>query len=299
MAARDACLSAANDAVAKAIKVGKSLAEAKVHIPHGQWEQWIKDNLRVRPRQARSYLFLYENRDKLSGSGVKSIRDALNTLHLLQDESNSFRQRAADLTSGIPPEEQASKSKRPRPITEWEFDTRREYCVKWWDIFAKWTVTLNAAEWPIARIAEFLLMPVEDVRAILDPVIYNRLDTMPYCDAGAYRDGVEYLSNLTLAIVYAYAVDSCKRDGFPDAKPVLEASLRRLQGRIDTAEASGTCWGYMSFDGGDRDQALLCCVTSDGRHALRTAADEVSEGWRPEFEEMFRAYQSTGDAVEA
>jgi hypothetical protein len=60
-----ACEAAVRTALEHARKCGEFLVEAKGAIRHGLWEKWIRRNLTVSPRQARNYMTLAKNWDKI------------------------------------------------------------------------------------------------------------------------------------------------------------------------------------------------------------------------------------------
>jgi hypothetical protein len=61
--------------ILKAITIGEILVNQKTNVPHGSWTKWIEDNLTFKPRMARNYIQIYQNKDKLDE--VQSVREAV------------------------------------------------------------------------------------------------------------------------------------------------------------------------------------------------------------------------------
>jgi hypothetical protein len=79
-AEHEACLASANDTVARYIKTGQYLTEAKAQVPHGEWAGWVEVNCRFGTRQASSYMRAYANRGQQIGSAASdfgSLREAI------------------------------------------------------------------------------------------------------------------------------------------------------------------------------------------------------------------------------
>jgi hypothetical protein len=53
-AKHEACLAAAQDAIALAIETGRLLEEAKRQVQHGEWAGWIESNCSFGIREAQS-----------------------------------------------------------------------------------------------------------------------------------------------------------------------------------------------------------------------------------------------------
>jgi hypothetical protein len=60
-------------AIDRAIGVGELLTEAKVLVPHGEWEQWVTENCRFGPRQAQRYLRAFEHRDAIRAKATSDV----------------------------------------------------------------------------------------------------------------------------------------------------------------------------------------------------------------------------------
>jgi|JFJP01.1.fsa_nt_gi hypothetical protein len=57
------------NSIDKAIEIGELLITKKSELPHGEFGQWIKDNLIFTDRTARNYMRVFENKDKALGAG--------------------------------------------------------------------------------------------------------------------------------------------------------------------------------------------------------------------------------------
>jgi hypothetical protein len=82
-AEHEACLASANDTVARYIKTGQYLTEAKAQVQHGEWAGWVEVNCRFGTRQASSYMRAYANRREQIGSAASdfdSLRGAIAAL---------------------------------------------------------------------------------------------------------------------------------------------------------------------------------------------------------------------------
>jgi hypothetical protein len=283
-----ACLSAAKDAITRAIEVGRLLTDAKARVQHGEWAAWVEANCDFGVRQASSYMRAYACREQI-GSGASdftSLRGAMEALAVpvARDEEDG--------------------DSRPRcvPVTEWSPEHRKWTCDQWWDQLATFTMMFDAAGWEADEIADFLGRPVEDVEAILDPplpVPRRNFDVWPDGDclidsdepgargvvAALYADGVMYMIDGWLEKACLYARIRCKIDGFDHVEPILRDRERRYRRRQEGAERRGL--GPFPFLKGRALQAsaaLHCCVTRDARHAMRIGLDE---GWDPELMPMW------------
>ena len=64
----------------KAIRIGELLTEQKRTLKHGDFTNWILDNLPFTDRTARNYMRLYDNRDKLKTENVSDLASAYKLL---------------------------------------------------------------------------------------------------------------------------------------------------------------------------------------------------------------------------
>ena len=67
--------SAARSAVDLAIEAGKQLNAAKEQVPHGQWENWLADNVEAAPRTAQAYMKLARELPLLSAEEAQRVAD--------------------------------------------------------------------------------------------------------------------------------------------------------------------------------------------------------------------------------
>jgi hypothetical protein len=74
------------DSVTKAVRAGELLTELKLRVGHGSWRTWVESNLHFSYRTVRRYLYIYNNRDKLLVSGVKTLTEAHQVLTEAQSE---------------------------------------------------------------------------------------------------------------------------------------------------------------------------------------------------------------------
>jgi hypothetical protein len=85
-AAHEACIQAAQDAVEKAIEVGRLLIEAKAKVQHGEWAEWVAGNCSFGLRQCQNYMRVFMQReviDEQKRNGVShltSMREAVAAL---------------------------------------------------------------------------------------------------------------------------------------------------------------------------------------------------------------------------
>lgn len=64
----------------KAIRIGELLSEQKAVLKHGEFTAWITRNLPFTDRTARSYMRVYENRDRLKTESVSDLTTAYRLL---------------------------------------------------------------------------------------------------------------------------------------------------------------------------------------------------------------------------
>lgn len=62
-------------AVAHAVNAGEMLIEAKRGVRHGEWLPWLRDNCRVSEREARNYMRLARNRQRVAD--LPTVREAV------------------------------------------------------------------------------------------------------------------------------------------------------------------------------------------------------------------------------
>jgi len=54
--------------IQKAIRVGELLVQLKIRVGHGNWRRWIEGNLKFSHRTARRYLYIFQNREKITNA---------------------------------------------------------------------------------------------------------------------------------------------------------------------------------------------------------------------------------------
>jgi hypothetical protein len=89
-------LAAIASGTAHAIKAGELLTQAKQSLVHGEWEDWVKDNLDFSARTARLYMQLYRLDPKRQRVADLPLRDAVRWLGkaLGENESEGGRNRS-------------------------------------------------------------------------------------------------------------------------------------------------------------------------------------------------------------
>jgi hypothetical protein len=65
-AEHEACLAAAEDALVRALEVGRLLTEAKDRLRHGEWADWVEANCHFGVRQAQNYMRAHQNREGIA-----------------------------------------------------------------------------------------------------------------------------------------------------------------------------------------------------------------------------------------
>lgn len=76
-----------------AVEAGKLLLQAKRGLNHGQWGEWLEENVSVTERQAQKYMRLAKNKPKLDKSNPNwssemTIAEALQSLSELMRDAN-------------------------------------------------------------------------------------------------------------------------------------------------------------------------------------------------------------------
>jgi len=64
----------------QAIEIGQLLIEQKAELPHGQWGEWVNENLPFTVRTASSYMKVYRNRNHLKSETVSDLTSAYRLL---------------------------------------------------------------------------------------------------------------------------------------------------------------------------------------------------------------------------
>jgi hypothetical protein len=84
-----ACMAAAQDAISRAIEVGRLLVEAKGQVKHGEWTPWIEKHCPFGDREAQHYMKVYKGRHQIRNgvSDLTSLRGAIAILAEPKSES--------------------------------------------------------------------------------------------------------------------------------------------------------------------------------------------------------------------
>jgi hypothetical protein len=282
-----ACMASAQDAVTRAIEVGRLLARAKEQVQHGGWEPWVEANCVFGIREAQRYMRAYQNRSTLEGpkatrvshlDSLRGVMEALSAPPDRDDDDGDTRQRCI-------------------PVTEWDAKIRHWLCEQWWDVRATYSLMLDAVGWRIDDIADFLGRPTGDIEAILYPrppvrrfTPEDNGDLMIDHDDQAtpmaefYLDSVMYQIDSWLEKACWTASFLCEKDGFGDVKPILRAYERRYQSRRENAEQRGIgLWPFFwDYSRNYEANAALCqCVLFDARHAVRMSLEADKDKWDP------------------
>jgi hypothetical protein len=106
-----ACVRSANDAVKRAIEVGRLLVRAKQAVPHGDFTVWVKANCTFRPRMAQRYMQSFHDRNRLDSQ----MRNGSAHLGGMQgDVINDTCSQAADKPAKtLPSQDRRFKQSRP------------------------------------------------------------------------------------------------------------------------------------------------------------------------------------------
>jgi site-specific DNA-adenine methylase len=114
-----ACLAAAQDAVMRAIEVGRLLAEAKGRIRHGEWAGWVEANCPFGIREAQNYMRAYQERGRLEEqmrngvSHLTGLRGAVAALAAPRDVDNDGALDGWLFPEAGPPGAETSSPDRP------------------------------------------------------------------------------------------------------------------------------------------------------------------------------------------
>jgi hypothetical protein len=114
-------LAEANQAAAQAAMpyhqaVGEKLLEAKASLAHGEFESWIKRNLKISQRQARRYMQLARSaieNGPASPNSFKSISDAVR-----QTSDPNYNRRRSKATKEPPPRADTEAVAKTRKLAE-------------------------------------------------------------------------------------------------------------------------------------------------------------------------------------
>jgi hypothetical protein len=122
-AEHQAVVQAVNDVASHAVAAGRALNEARKHVPHGQWADWLSRYCgEISDRHARRYMALADVYDNQNGHAVSDL--AGYSLRGLMRQLTPPRSRSADAVA-------VARKKGPAPKTS------RSY-IKHTDILALW-----------------------------------------------------------------------------------------------------------------------------------------------------------------
>jgi hypothetical protein len=269
---------ALNHGVEHALAAGRMLVEAKAQIPHGEWLPWLAQNFEGSQRTARTYM-LVANR----WPALEANRQRAANLSIRQAAALTTRPHRDRITD----EKLDPAKESPQRFLQYPVEDRREYCQQWWDGFARYTLTLDAAKWTPLKIAETLGMPISDVDAVLNP-------RPPQNDFTSFRDFTGFHDILALAQRYGDAVAAgvafhlrwaywsaqhkAEEEGLSEVIPTLqalEAKQQRLRASLDGDEHALAeeieLLATTAVDKWTWPVAFLCCITDDVREALGIA----------------------------
>jgi hypothetical protein len=281
-----ACIAAATDAIGRAIEVGRLLTQAKAQIEHGQWGAWVEANCTFGARQASSYMRVYDRRDQIgsAASDLGSLRGALAALTPPMESTSS---------------EELAGGHRFSRIMDNDTESRRRLFEQWWDVRATFALMLDAVGWDVEEIASFLVRPIEDVQAILEPRLPTRFDSWenglwlldkskaPSQLVSAYQALAEYKVELWMELACDSAQWRCSHEGFPLAVPVLAAEARRHRRLREAAHRLMPGLYTPLVADPEVDSALWACASYyDARHAVRLAVAFDQDEWSPVLRTM-------------
>jgi hypothetical protein len=72
----------------KIMRIGELLVEQKQKMQHGQFTQWVTDNLPFSVRTAQNYMKVFLNKEQLKNENVSLLSDAYNILKLPRGQFN-------------------------------------------------------------------------------------------------------------------------------------------------------------------------------------------------------------------
>jgi hypothetical protein len=125
-------------ALEHAVRCGALLLQARRHIPHGSWLEWVKDNLNFGARQCQKYMSLARNGHQLNThSGSHSINEAMRALadqrhRSYRDQLDMLDEPPADFFDDVPSSVIKPSDNWSFASTEWQpltFDDRHGYII--------------------------------------------------------------------------------------------------------------------------------------------------------------------------
>ena len=70
------------------MRIGELLVEQKKERRHGNFTQWVTDNLPFKIRTAQNYMKVFSNKDKIENENISLLSDAYNVLKLPRGQFN-------------------------------------------------------------------------------------------------------------------------------------------------------------------------------------------------------------------
>ncbi len=262
--------SAGSAFLAHARTAGELLLQVKEQLPHGDFTPWVRANFQGRARTARAYMQISRR----------------------WPEIEAKRQRAATLSAReaiklLSPVKPAANEKR---FLDLPLDVRQQTCRRWWDILQSYTLLLDAAGWPLPKIAETFGVESNEVTSILDPRPrthhFTELYREPYLFARHYANAVRAQVHRHFALGYMQAVACAGAEGLEEVVPFLWASRARHQHLAETLQEDEDIvlevarhFGKTAEEGRTYAAAMYCCVTDDVREALLIAPPAFNQDW--------------------
>jgi hypothetical protein len=168
-----ACLTAAQDAVGRAIEVGRLLVEAKGQVKHGEWTPWIEKHCPFGDREAQHYMKVYKGRHQIRNgvSDLTSLRGAIAVLAEPKPESDRLKAMASKIKSIA---SEANRLHREAVAGKREFrqkaaetdELTEEFRVsgKWKDLgYESWEACVEGQGWDeLGRMEQILSSLIED-----------------------------------------------------------------------------------------------------------------------------------------
>ena len=99
------------------IEVGKRLTQAKEMVPHGEWQDWLKDNFGLSQESARKFMKIADRFGKSNTSWNLNQSQMFELLALPADETKVFIE--AKATAGTPVENMTIKTLREE-VQQWK-----------------------------------------------------------------------------------------------------------------------------------------------------------------------------------
>jgi hypothetical protein len=253
---------ATEQALDRARQAGALLIEVKDRLQHGQWLPWLRANCsQISERTARRYMTLARRWEEVVAK-TDNVADLTyaEALRLLAEPTGT---EAAE----------GDTCHDYKPLLELSPEARRNLAAKWCDILVSHTLYLDAIGWDAGRIADFWMVPVEKVAAILNPTPPERFDTpengavwLSPLAQSRYSETVEGIVAGILWVQCLSAAWVAEQEGRPDARPRIEALARHHERRSRRREERH----LFDLDWPEEADGVIayCCAGSDARAAL-------------------------------